>query len=93
MHSVSPLGRFIKSSKIAERRAIGDSSILRRSAKCTRQPNLEAARKKTESSPKAQLLKVAWVLHQTGNWLHLAREIARLVSPRCYPYTDVGGPN
>ncbi len=35
IQSVSPLGRLIKSSKIAGRWTIGDFSILRRSAKCT----------------------------------------------------------
>ncbi len=45
MQSVSPLGLFIKSIYIAGRRAIGGFSILRQSAKCTRRPNLKAARK------------------------------------------------
>ncbi len=43
MQSVSPLGRFIKFIYIVGRRAIGGFSILRRSAKCTRRPNLKAA--------------------------------------------------
>ncbi len=42
MQSVSPHGRFIKSSKIAGRQAIDGFSILRRSLKRTRRPNLKA---------------------------------------------------
>ncbi len=45
IQSVAPLGRVKKPSKITGRRSIGDFSILRRSAKCTRRPNLKAVPK------------------------------------------------
>ncbi len=46
MLSVFQLGRFESPFKIAGTRVIGGFRILRRSAQCTRRPNLKAARKK-----------------------------------------------
>ncbi len=44
MLSVFQLWRFVDPFKIAGTRVIGGFRILRRSAKCTRRPNLKAAR-------------------------------------------------
>ncbi len=46
MLSVFQLGQFVSPFKIAGTREIGGFRILRRTAKCTPQPNLKAARKK-----------------------------------------------
>ncbi len=42
MLSVFQLGRFVGPFKVAGTRVIGGFRILRRSAKCTRRPNLKA---------------------------------------------------
>ncbi len=49
MLPVFQLGRFFSPFKIAGTRVIGGFRILRRSAQCTRRPNLKAARKKDTS--------------------------------------------
>ncbi len=89
MLSVFQLGRFCSPFKIAGTRVIGGFGILRRSAQCTRRPNLKAARKKKLLSSQIRKLKLKFCIAFKLNCLLFGSFNSRWVSGKAFVLSSV----